>query len=427
MVKTPSKTFCIIPWIHLHAWPNGEAYLCCVADAGNPQSVVGDLSKENLNDVINSDKMKQIRLDMLEGKQVPNCKSCYKAERYNEFSWRHSFNHDFKDLIQPALADMKSDGSITPSLKYIDFRFSNFCNLECKTCGGDLSSSIASSPHRPFSPTQIQWMKEKNVYGPGNTISFVYAKKDFINDELKEHIHSARAFYFAGGEPLIQREHFEILSYLDTNKMYDKSLRYSSNMSNLVYKGNDLLEIWKKFDQVWVMASVDHYGEKLEYIRQNVNSQRLFENIDKLIENKIAVSMSPVVSVYSVYYLYDFVEFLESKGYLNVLKQIDWLNAFGELNSPTILPKFAKKELINKLQVDMESDLFKRLYERYPNSKNFMEGLISLIQTEPSRKKFEDFIWTTERNDLNYKTDVNRSLPWLGYVIEKYKRKKNES
>jgi hypothetical protein len=27
-----SKTFCIYPWIHLHAYPTGEAYPCCHAE-----------------------------------------------------------------------------------------------------------------------------------------------------------------------------------------------------------------------------------------------------------------------------------------------------------------------------------------------------------------------------------------------------------
>ena len=39
-----SKTFCIYPWIHLHAYPTGEAYPCCHAEmrpgvVGNCRSV----------------------------------------------------------------------------------------------------------------------------------------------------------------------------------------------------------------------------------------------------------------------------------------------------------------------------------------------------------------------------------------------------
>ena len=26
-----SKSFCILPWVHLHAFPTGEAYPCCLA------------------------------------------------------------------------------------------------------------------------------------------------------------------------------------------------------------------------------------------------------------------------------------------------------------------------------------------------------------------------------------------------------------
>ena len=26
----PSDTFCIIPWLHLHHWPNGNVYQCCI-------------------------------------------------------------------------------------------------------------------------------------------------------------------------------------------------------------------------------------------------------------------------------------------------------------------------------------------------------------------------------------------------------------
>ena len=29
-----SKTFCMYPWIHLHAYPTGEAYPCCHAEMG---------------------------------------------------------------------------------------------------------------------------------------------------------------------------------------------------------------------------------------------------------------------------------------------------------------------------------------------------------------------------------------------------------
>jgi hypothetical protein len=31
-----SDTFCMLPWIHLHAWPDGRAYPCCLGKAAHP-------------------------------------------------------------------------------------------------------------------------------------------------------------------------------------------------------------------------------------------------------------------------------------------------------------------------------------------------------------------------------------------------------
>ena len=30
-----SKTFCILPWIHQHTWPNGDVYPCCIYKSSN--------------------------------------------------------------------------------------------------------------------------------------------------------------------------------------------------------------------------------------------------------------------------------------------------------------------------------------------------------------------------------------------------------
>ena len=57
----PSKTFCILPWIHLHAWPDGRAMLCCIANNDKTDGKVGDFSKNTYAEIINSDELKQIR------------------------------------------------------------------------------------------------------------------------------------------------------------------------------------------------------------------------------------------------------------------------------------------------------------------------------------------------------------------------------
>ena len=59
-----SEAFCMLPWMHLHAFPDGRAYPCCFAQDQYP---VGDLNKNSMAEVFNNDKMKNLRKNMLNG------------------------------------------------------------------------------------------------------------------------------------------------------------------------------------------------------------------------------------------------------------------------------------------------------------------------------------------------------------------------
>tara|TARA_B110000879_G_scaffold48051_1_gene67740 strand:+ start:1457 stop:2710 length:1254 start_codon:yes stop_codon:yes gene_type:complete len=414
-----NNTFCVMPWLHLHAWPNGEAYLCCIGDTGNPESVVGDISKDSIADIMNNDKMKSIRKDMLAGKKIPNCKNCYKVEEIKGYSWRKGFNEQFEDVIPSILENTAEDGTIDPKLLYVDFRFSNLCNLECRTCGGELSSSIANTEGREFSGNYIEKLKDKGVYSKGNIIAFSKANEQFT-DDLKQYLPDTRCFYFAGGEPLMQKEHFEVLSYIHDNKWFDKELRYSTNLSNLMYKKTDLVELWKDFDNVWIMCSIDHTGEKLEHIRQNVNSERLWKNFDRLVDTHFKLSITFVVSIYNIYYLDEFYQYLDDNNYLERLHSLEMLYVFGDTETPALLPDFAKEQLIKKLRTDLDSELYKELFKIFPGLKESMLGLEEFINGTSSFT-FEQFIERTEQFDKVYKKSTKDTIPWLGEIIDHYK------
>ena len=72
-----SKTFCMIPWIHVHAFPNGKAFPCCLADSNHP---IGDLHKNTIREVWNDDAYKTMRKNMLEEKSCKECTKCYEQE-----------------------------------------------------------------------------------------------------------------------------------------------------------------------------------------------------------------------------------------------------------------------------------------------------------------------------------------------------------
>lgn len=74
---TESKTFCMYPWIHIHAYPNGQAYPCCMSDM---RYSVGNTRKDSLESIWNQDRMREIRQSMLNDSEVLACTRCYEQE-----------------------------------------------------------------------------------------------------------------------------------------------------------------------------------------------------------------------------------------------------------------------------------------------------------------------------------------------------------
>ena len=78
------------PWIHLHAYPTGEAYPCCHAEMGVGQ--VGNCKNNTMQEIWNSSEQKQLRVDMLTEQYNPACGRCYEQEKSGFFSGRQSAN-----------------------------------------------------------------------------------------------------------------------------------------------------------------------------------------------------------------------------------------------------------------------------------------------------------------------------------------------
>ena len=102
--------FCILPWIHMHAWPDGRAMPCCIADSDQP---FGDLKTNTIEEVWNSEKYKELRKAMLQGKQLDACKRCYELEA-STWIWtlRKNSNEWFGDKHFDLVEKTNEDGSI---------------------------------------------------------------------------------------------------------------------------------------------------------------------------------------------------------------------------------------------------------------------------------------------------------------------------
>jgi radical SAM protein with 4Fe4S-binding SPASM domain len=97
-----SKTFCMFPWLHLNATPKGDVYPCCSNDYTQP---VGNTKDNSLEEIFNSPKMKELRVDMLNEKKNSICDFCYKHEEAGPYSFRNYSKEQFANRFDDATSD----------------------------------------------------------------------------------------------------------------------------------------------------------------------------------------------------------------------------------------------------------------------------------------------------------------------------------
>ena len=368
------EAFCILPWIHMHPWPDGRVFTCCLSEHDSP---IGNLNEMDLDECYNSDNMKSFRLDMLDNKKVSNCNRCYELEEVGHDTLRKRSNDEFifekyglHEDKSPIVQKTKLDGSLDEvHLTYMDIRFSNICNMRCRTCGPDLSS---------------QWFEEavdsKFNRTPEQKILQIRKGNTAFMEQFDPYLHTVEKIYWAGGEPLLMDEHWYIMNKLVELGRTDVRIFYNTNFSKLTYKQEDAVELWKKFEHVSIGASLDAGWEKGEYLRKGTIWSDTMANRERLKQElpQHDFNISCTVSIFNVLDVCDFyrklcdIEFIEPKDFgVNIL--------LGKhVHRATVLPLHMRQRAIEKIKETLAwidgKDQVGRATDTFNSLLQFMEG-----------------------------------------------------
>ena len=358
-----SETFCIMPWVHLHTWPNGNVYPCCLAKSQYP---LGNLKENTLEEIWNSQDLKKIRVELLNGEKPDVCTRCYMQEDAGSPSFRIGSNNLWEHHIDNAVQKTGEDGTNNDfKLNYWDFRFSNVCNLKCRMCGPELSSSLYDEQIKLYgSSTTPKALINSNETSKEDMMIYV---DRFIND--------VEEIYFAGGEPFIMEEHYIILEKLIAAGNTKCRIRYNTNFTNLKFKKWDLIKLWKPFikddiDNVKIYASLDGIEEVAEYSRKNTKWSTIENNI-KIIQNAgMNIWTSTTTNIFNIFHLPKFVDRMCELGVPTKKMQMNNVLTFPDYYSINILPDYLKEEAIKNLDNHLECNQEKTLLGN-DNNKNF--------------------------------------------------------
>lgn len=266
-----SKVFCMVPWVHMFNSPSGDVQPCCVSLDGT----MGNLYENDIKEIWNNTRYKDFRKELLSDTPSKHCDRCYKEERWgNNATLRQQFNTDFADYYDDLVERSTGHDGTVEKMDFLrwDFRFSNLCNLACIGCSPEYSSTWGPI-YKKMNPEyhEVQF-KNSNKN-----------KERFI-EIIKSQADKVVKIYFAGGEPLIQPEHYEILNEIKKFNRLDKlDVTYSTNLNTLSYKSSNVLDYWQPMKKLRILVSLDEVDEnRLYYIRYPSDLKRIVENIKEL-------------------------------------------------------------------------------------------------------------------------------------------------
>jgi len=378
-----SETFCMLPWMHLHAFPDGRAYPCCFAF---DKLHVGNVNEQSMEEVFNGDKMKQMRLNMLANKKSRECVKCYDQEDSGFFSLRLSSNKHFGHNISMT-ENTKPDGTADFMIKYWDIRFSNLCNMACRSCGTWFSSN---------------WYEDhKKLTGaPPNHAKIMKAGRNSndIWDQLLKQFDHVEQFYFAGGEPIIMEEHLRILKELDKRKMYHVRLIYNTNFSKSKFKGTDIFELWNKFDSVSIGASLDAEGPRAELMRKGTVWEETVANRKRMLEvcPQVDFYISATVGLSNCLHVLDFHKSWVEQGFI---KPQDF--NFNLLQYPLwqrmdLLPQNEKEKVTAKYKEHIE---WLKSQDHLTRASKGFESALDWMNKKDMSKHMQTFVTETRKYD----------------------------
>lgn len=367
-----SKFICDLPWIHLSTFPHGSCSICCVSshDKGvshswNKLKYYGrtyvTVANNSIDEIVNCDNYKSIRLDMLNDKIPPACIGCYKVEQEGGQSKRSM--ETFRNLNYKELTEV--DGSIKTDLRFIELRLGNHCNLKCRSCNADSSTSWIQDYYK---------LKDTVVLASGynsikNNPEFSFDWVDDISfyDKLIKASPNLEQIHISGGEPFLVPTHFKLLEKLIEEGRTDIAIHYHTNLNYKFEKVKVALDLLSNFKEVHISFSIDDVAERNTYIRSLSNWDLMIKNLKLITDNyQFIFRITQTVSVYNFLYVEELEQYLKTQNinipiHLNHVHSPDYLMA-------NVLPKEIRQQKINSIYGILSEKLWEDLYGHYYNS-----------------------------------------------------------
>jgi MoaA/NifB/PqqE/SkfB family radical SAM enzyme len=353
------KTFCSSPWFHIRINPAGYFIPCRWAPEWLPEHHTSNynISSCSIADYMNSEVMRNFRLEQLSATPGSYCTQCYQEDSYGKLSGRHRQllksaitvdNFDKTLCASPhfALFDYthKNHGITTKMPVDLQIDLGNTCNSSCIMCNPTYSSRLNKEYNTlvQFDPTVFKsYPQFKNWADDPKLVD------KFIEELIT--IDSIKYIHFLGGETLYLKSFYTICNALIKAGLA-KDIILGTTTNGTIYS-KELANIIKEFKQVHLGISIETTDSLNDYIRWPGQINTVLENTHTFLKLRestgLQVSLRITPSVYSIYRIAGIFDFLIENKVIaescNILTEPSCLRV-------ELLPDNIKQDIIKQIK-----------------------------------------------------------------------------
>ena len=377
-----NKSFCPIAFREIYTDNAGRHRLCCHAKF-DPKFSKFSEEKTLPFDYFMSDEMEDIRQKMIEGEIIEACNTCRQIEEASGTSYR-----------QKAL---RSYG-ITSDVENVALKvrsYGNYCNLACYMCHPQNSTERQKELDLVFPKSNLE---DWNIFRK-NELATVGKSKKYSDwekylEHILENIHLIDRFQMMGGETLQLPKFWEFLNAIPDEHANRIHVSSQSNLTEIRYKNQSIFDLADKFKNFYIGVSVDHFGEKLSFMRYPIDRKKFESNLYELSESgNIRFNINCTVSLLNIAEIHDIESYYENNFKLRY--SVDFNNVVRGPRYLSIrnLPQTMKNEYIEKYKEYpyILAELKKPVYHSIDKFMTYCDKL-SLHRSFDWRPLWKDFI-----------------------------------
>ncbi len=425
------STFCILPWMHAQIKPNGQIKPCCRFDHrhnlyrkedGSFKFEKFNINKTTFIEALQSQEWEEIRQQMFNGEEVPGCRKCYHEEHLER-----GLSKDFGSSgMSRSLRSIENrlwnggnqdffEGTEKKEIRFLELALGTFCNLKCRTCASDLSSSWIEDESK-----LAGFYKDRAARQSKFTIETEWNLVDF------EHVEEVK---FTGGEPMMHPNFIKIIDLiLSMGRQHLIELDIYTNTS--WFPSSSLLERLKQFKAIRINLSIDGVGKVNDYLRppsqwplveasalQWLKQEREHPDIFKIL-------WVPCISIYNVWQFREMIEWWldlqigMEPGKFSSPKNNIIVNVLQEPKYLSLSNYPDKNELIEWL-MEHKKNINSRFSKEIISTEKIYDKVIGALNAPMNKDLLQVFIEYTADLDNIRNDDLRVDIPFLWDKLKK--------